>query len=363
MEAAEGAGLPAARTVQVVATAEVVTVEVAAAGTVAEVVTDMKTIETRRRAVLATVATLLAAPVVAHAQLSPFSLFDNGEKRAYNLYRAAAAGSNAAFEELRQRGNNGDRWAAFQFGFLHHVGKAPGAGKDIAIAMKAYRIASRTAADKTAITGNTLAAYNMGLIYLYGDDGVSPDPATAVKWFTASAGDDQHAFVPAAMNLANVYEHGYMNVQRDLDEAARWYRAAAAGQEPYALYKFGLCLLRGIGMQANQVEANLKLTAAADLWSREAMYTLAVIQSSDANSLLDRNPVTAARWLLIASEGDPAYARAAQAAMNRLNPTQQDTARQSARLWLQSHARVPERVDYRAPMNTEPTYGLGTIPS
>jgi TPR repeat protein len=340
-----------ALTVQVVATEEVV------------MATEMTAIQTKRRSALFTIVTLLAIPAGARAQLAPFSLFDNGEKRAYNLYRAAAAGSNAAFEELRQRGNNGDRWAAFQFGFLHHVGKAPGVGKDLVIAMKAYGIACRTAADKTAITGNTLAAYNMGLIYLYGNNGISPDPATAVKWFTASAGDDQHAFVPAAMNLANVYEHGYLNVQRDLDEAARWYRAAAAGQEPYALYKFGLCLLRGIGMQANQVEANLKLTAAADLWSREAMYTLAVIQSSDPNSLLDRNPVTAARWLLIASEGYPSYARAAQAAMNGLNPNQQDTARQSARLWLQSHARVPERVDYRAPMNTEPKYGLGTVPS
>ncbi|MBB4516356.1 tetratricopeptide repeat protein [Paraburkholderia fungorum] len=327
------------------------------------VANNLGTVNMRRRAAIVAVLAVGAASATAHAQVSPFSLFDNGEKRAYNLYRAAAAGSTAAFEELRRRGNNGDRWAAFQFGFLHHVGKAPGAGKDIAIAMKAYRIACRTAADNAAITGNTLASYNMGLIYLYGDDGVSPDPAIAIKWLTASAGDDQHAFVPAAMNLANVYERGYMDVQRDLSEAARWYRAAAAGQEPYALYKLGLCLLRGIGMPANQAEANLKLNAAADLWSREAMYTLALMQTSSPNSLIERNPVAAARWLLIAMEGYPAYEKAARAAMDRLTPTQQDTARQSARLWMQNHARVPERVDYRTPMNTEPTYGTSNVPS
>lgn len=87
------------------------------------------------------------------------------------------------------------------------------------------------------------------------------------------------------------------------------------------------------------------------------------MQTSSPNSLIERNPVAAARWLLIAMEGYPAYEKAARAAMDRLTPTQQDTARQSARLWMQNHARVPERVDYRTPMNTEPTYGTSNVPS
>lgn len=311
----------------------------------------------RRRQFLLAVAAL-AGSGPAWADLPSLSLFNIEERRAYNLYRAAAAGSTSALAELRTRGNNGDRWSAFQFGFLHHVGKAPGVGKSIPIAMKAYRIACRTAADNTAITGNVLAAYDMGLIYLYGDDGVSPDPMSAVKWLTASVGNEDHVFVPAAMNLANVFERGYLNVPRDLPEAARWYRAAAAGQEPYALYKLGLCLLRGIGMPANSTQANLKLNAAAELWSREAMYTLAMLENSGTSTLLSHNPVAAAKWLLIAGEGNPLYERMAQAALNKLTPIQQQTARQTATLWLQSHARVPERVDYRAPINTEPSYGI-----
>ncbi|NEX63384.1 tetratricopeptide repeat protein [Noviherbaspirillum galbum] len=301
----------------------------------------------RRILLLGLLGACLAAPGT--AQTIPF--LDGGQKRAYDLSRAAATGSEAALEELRSRANDGDRWSAMQFGWLHHTGKAPKAGRDIKIAMKAYRKAAKIASDSAAITGNPLAAYNMGLIYLYGDDGVESDPHEAAKWFSAAAGDETKVFVPAAMNLANLFEYGFGNVAQDLAESARWYRAAAAHKEPYALYKLGAMLANGIGVAANPFEAQIKLEAAAKMGSTDAMYILSRLSMVD-HGLTEKNPVNAAKWLLIASENNPQFKKLANEAMSKLPRDKQNSAKNMAMAWLKSYGRPMPRTDYRVPLNT-----------
>ena len=281
-------------------------------------------------------------------------MFDNGQKHAYDLFRSASSGSESALEDLRTRANSGDRWAAMQFGYLHHTGRAPKVGKDIKIAMKAYRKACRLSSDSDSITGNALAANNMGVIYLYGDEGVEIDAAEGAKWFFAGAGDEVHVLVNAAMNLANLYEHGFGNISQDLTEAGKWYRAAAARREPYALYKLGTMLVNGIGMHANQFEGQIKLSAAADLWSRDAMFVLSQM-ASNSNSLIDKNPVEAAKWLLIASEGDSRYKRLALDAMKAVPKEKTEMVRIAAVTWIKNHTHVPAQIDYRLPINIEPS--------
>jgi hypothetical protein len=302
----------------------------------------------RRRAVIGFAIAMLAGR--AHAV---FLLLDAGQRRAYDLYRSAASGSTEALEELRAKANEGDRWAALQFGYLHHTGRAPKVGKDIKVAMKAYRIACKLPGDATAITGNSLAAYNMGLIYLYGEDGVKIDATEAVRWLQAAAGDESHVLVHAAMNLANLYEFGYDNVARDAAESLRWYRVAAARNEAYALYKLGRCLMEGIGTAPNTVDGKLKLNAAAELWSLPAMEYLAM-QAMAGKGLQDKNPAEAAKWLLIAAEGDPRYGGAANARLPKLPKDQQEKTRQAARAWIRGHTKVPQQNDYKLPLNLDP---------
>jgi len=303
----------------------------------------------KRRAVLGFIIGACSLPECA---LADFSLLDGGQKRAMDLYRAAAAGSEDALQDLRARANEGDRWSAMQYGFLHHTGRAPKVGKSISIAMKAYRKACKLAPDSTAITGNQFAAHNMGIIYLWGDDDIDVDAAEAAKWFTAAAGDETHPLVPAAMNLANLYEHGFGNVPQDLAAAGRWYRAAASRKEPYALYKLGYMLMNGIGMSPNQFEGKLKLVSAAEQWSCDAMYLLSQIAISPS-TLADKNPVESAKWLLIAAEGDNRYKKAAQEALGKLNQHDQSTAKGSARSWIQFHSRIQSWIDYRLPINED----------
>lgn len=295
----------------------------------------------------------LAAAALTTRSHAEFFLLDAAQKRAYDLYRSAASGSADALEELRAKANDGDRWAALQFGYLHHTGHAPKAGKNIKVAMKAYRIAARLPGDATAITGNPLAAYNMGLIYLYGDDGTKTDAAEAARWLQAAAGDESHVLVHAAMNLANLYEFGYDNVQRNPVESLRWYRAAAAKNEPYALYKWGRCLIEGTGTAPNAFDGKLKLTAAAELWSLPAMEYLAM-QAMAGKGLQDKSPTDAAKWLLIASEGDPRYGALANARLAKLPKDQQEKTRQAARAWVRGHSKVPQQNDYKVPLNLDP---------
>jgi uncharacterized protein len=302
----------------------------------------------RRQLLLAALAA--CSPLPAFSQHVP-SFLDGGQKRAFDLYRAAAAGSEASLEELRGRANDGDRWAAMQFGFLHHTGKAPKAGKDIKIAMKAYRKSAKIASDSSAITGNTLAAYNMGIIHLYGDEGVEVDAQEGAKWLFAAAGEDTKSFLPAAMNLANLYEYGHGNVVQDLAESGRWYRIAASHKEPYALYKLGVMLANGIGMSANPFEANLKLEAAAKLGSTDAMYILSELAKSD-RGLIEKNPIAATRWLLIAAESDPRYKKLAAESMSKLPRDRQNSAKNSAVAWLKTFGRPAPKTDYRLPLNT-----------
>jgi uncharacterized protein len=301
----------------------------------------------RRQLILAALAACLPAPAL--AQGVP-SLLDGGQKRAYDLYRAAAAGSEPALEDLRGRANDGDRWAAMQFGFLHHTGKAPKAGKDIKIAMKAYRKSARVSSDSNSITGNALAAYNMGIIFLYGEEGVEVDAQEGARWLFAAAGEDTKSFLPATMNLANLYEHGHGNVVQDLAEAGRWYRIASSHKEPYALYKLGVMLANGIGMQPNPFEANMKLEAAAKLGSTDAMYVLSELSKVD-RGLTEKNLVVSAKWLLIASESDPRYKKLAAQAVNSLPRDKQAAAKNAALQWLKYYARPVPKPEYRVPLN------------
>ncbi|AOZ11188.1 tetratricopeptide repeat protein [Cupriavidus malaysiensis] len=263
--------------------------------------------------------------------------------------------------KLRELANNGNRSAALQYGYLYHVGRAPkhgerAGGKDIQIAMRAYELAAGKTTDDEKLTGNAIAAYNLGLIYLWGQNTGAPSAKDAVRWFTAAAGDRDvggKSFLPAAMQLANIYEKGFQDVPKNPQLSTHWYRIAASLREPVAQFKLGRALIEGIGLDKNNFEGMNSLRNAADKWNRPAMYYLAGLYANGSD-YQEQNLFEAAKWLVIAATGDPRYKKAADSMLANLTQKEQQRVAQSAKIWVSGHQRVPERIEYNAPLNVEP---------
>lgn len=84
--------------------------------------------------------------------------------------------------------------------------------------------------EKSAIRGDAVAQYNLGMMYLNGD-GVRMDDAKAVYWLTKAAekGDSRAQF-----NLGWFYANGSLNIPPDYKEARKWFQMAHDNGEPDA---------------------------------------------------------------------------------------------------------------------------------
>jgi TPR repeat protein len=325
-----------------------------------------------RRRTIAWLATLAGSGMTSSTYAGILDKFIGGnQKDAFELFRAAQNGSQEAFDKLLKSSRAGDSWASMQFGYLYHIGRSPGttlaiqpgypAGADISIAMKAYQIASGAMTPEGAISGNIFAAYNLGLIYLWGqDNGGVPLAGQAVRWFRAAANSaSDKVFLPAAMHLAVIYENGYRDIPADRREAMTWYRKAATASEPTALMKWGIALVEGDGAEKNYFDGMVHLQRSAEMWDRDAMYYLASLLAK-GNDYQDQNLVSAAQWLTIAATGAPRYRAAADAMMGQFDKATQQRIKQAAHLWVTGHMRIPPHIEYNAPLNEDVPSPLGT---
>jgi enhanced entry protein EnhC len=134
------------------------------------------------------------------------------------------------FDKLDAQAVIGDTSAQFDIGQMYQHGI--GVKKDIEEAIKYYQLA--------AAQENLPSEYNLGMIYLLGDDGVEPDYKLALKWLNDAAfkGNDFAEYV-----LARIYEHGYKNsegkevIAPDYDHAMAMYNIAAANNYGLAQYR------------------------------------------------------------------------------------------------------------------------------
>ena len=315
-----------------------------------------------RRRRLITLALFLAAPAGALAGILD-RFVSGGQKDAFELYRAAENGSQEAMDQLLANSRRNDNWSSLQFGYLYHVGRSPGTsakvspgyppGASIPIAMKAYRIASGQMTPEGTIKGNVFAAYNLGLIYLWGQADGHPNASEAVRWFRAASRDNSdRVFLPAVMHLATIYERGFQDIAANAKEAMHWYSRAAGLNEPTALLKWGMALVEGNGAEKNYFDGMIHLQRSAELWDRDAMYYLASLYAN-GNDYQEQNLFQAAEWLWIAATGAPRYKQAAEAMLSNLPKADQQRVKQVARLWITGHMRIPPAVEYNAPLNTD----------
>lgn len=103
---------------------------------------------------------------------------------------------------------------------------------------------------KAADSGNTLAAYNLGVAYRDGL-GTQPDVDKALKWFekAAAEGDDTAAF-----NIGAIYDEGQF-LDADDQTAIAWYDLAAQRGNTDAMINLGIMYETGEGIPANAEKA------------------------------------------------------------------------------------------------------------
>ena len=124
-----------------------------------------------------------------------------------------------------------------------------------------------------ALTGSAHAELLLGLRYLRGDGGMSPDQPKAAEWIGRAA--QQHEPV-AQYWLGTLYEHGD-GVSANSSEAARWYEAAADQGNRKAMHALGVLYAQGLGIQKNYPTAARWFGKAAALGLVNSEFNLGVL--------------------------------------------------------------------------------------
>ena len=109
-----------------------------------------------------------------------------------------------------------------------------------------------TACRRLAEQGNVEAEVNLGAMYFNGW-GVSPDYATAAKWYRKAADQGDPG---AQYNMGDMCAHGWGEPQ-DYAEAAMWYQKAADQGDSDAQYNLGVIYAEGRGVPRSYVQAHM----------------------------------------------------------------------------------------------------------
>jgi TPR repeat protein len=123
----------------------------------------------------------------------------------------------------------------------------------------------------SALRGNMLAQYNVGVFQYLGKGFEQPNHAEAAKWFAKAA---EQGYAKAQYNLGTLYESGE-GVAQEMALALKWYRLAAEQGDAPAQYAMGTLYRDGQGVNKNAKEARRWLQRAADQGYAPAQKALA----------------------------------------------------------------------------------------
>ncbi len=144
--------------------------------------------------------------------------------------------------------------------------------------------------------------YNLGLLYLFGDE-TEQDIKKAAECFQRAA---QMGDADAQNNLGYCYAQG-IGVRRNDQEAVRWYRTASQNSKE-AQYNLGLMYEQGRGVQRDEKEAERWYKKAAENGEVNAQYNLARMYEMGSAVILKQEE-TAAWWYQKAAEQNHASAQ------------------------------------------------------
>jgi len=108
-------------------------------------------------------------------------------------------------------------------------------------------------------SGDALAQYSLGILYMTGSKDLPQDGNKALAWFTKAADQGQAG---AMRQLAIVYEKGAAGIAPDPATSLRWYDKAANRGDALAQMTLGLKYANGQGVPKNLVKAYTWLTLA-----------------------------------------------------------------------------------------------------
>jgi uncharacterized protein len=189
-----------------------------------------------------------------------------------------------AAEWYRLAADRGDREAMFALAMLHLAGRTgPTANREEGAKLLAA----------AAKLGHTIAAYDLGLLYIEGQ--LFPqDFARAAELFRPAA---QAGSPEAQYALATLFKEG-RGVTKDLDEATRLLEAASRADHTDAQVEFAIALFNGSGVARNEAAAAALLKKAARKGNPIAQNRLANILAIGRG--LPADPVAAIKWHLVA---------------------------------------------------------------
>lgn len=164
---------------------------------------------------------------------------------------------------------------------------------------------------KKAETGDRLAAFRVGGMYLHGI-GTPGDPAKAVYWYEIAGPRDGWAM------LGLMYEQAE-GVPKDLERAASYYRLATDTGEPVAMYQLGALHAKRQIRTADPVEGYMWLRL-AEITGR-ARGACAIVHECTEWAIKDR----------------PGHRRELG---SQLTPAQTSEAERQATAWLEAHPSV-----------------------
>lgn len=167
-------------------------------------------------------------------------------------------------------------------GRLSGLAKEAFNGDDYAMAKRIWQI--------LAEAGNAEAAYDLGMLYDTGADGVEQDPEQAAHWYLQAA---EAGHLHAQHNLAVAYASGD-GVKMDIGQALMWWERAARIGNPDSQYNLGIVYAMGAhGVKKNLNQAKKWWRKAAIKGDPMAQYNLGTIYANGEDIL---SYCEATRW-------------------------------------------------------------------
>ena len=185
---------------------------------------------------------------------------------------------------------------------------------------------------RMAAAGNPQAQAELAWRYAVGGGGAGKSYLQAVRWATQSA---ERPCAAGEAVLGWLLYHGF-GLPRDITEAARLFGKAAAADDLQGLIWYGLCLLRGQGVLADDARALVMLHKAAargGVGARLAQYWLGRIHYFGLPGVCGRDFGEAARWLRLAIEHGHVRAHELLARCHFSGRGVQENRGEALRLW------------------------------